>query len=605
MAGWDKRHRLLLRWSIATAIIAGVSLAFSIINRTPGEEAVLPGEQVEGLTSVLSRERPDEQTPIRFENVTDRSGIALRHFPVTRMSLLPEDMGSGVAVGDFDNDGLLDLFFVNFAANAIPDSPTGKVGLPTDLDAGRSRLYRNIDGQRFEDVTSSSGLDYVGLGMGAAWGDYDSDGDLDLYITAYGPNRLFENNGDGTFRDVTDQAGVQDTRFSAGASWADYDRDGHIDLYVCNYVDFIYRDADRNAVKKQYATEQPYTLNPSAYRPQPNALFRNRGDGTFENVAEAVGVDDPNGRSLAVSWVDYDSDGWVDMYVANDISNNGVFRNLGDGTFEDIGPQSLAADYRGAMGIAVADFDDDLDPDLFITHWIAQENSLFRNMTLDALVGQSKDGRIWFMDQADQYGLGQSSLDMVGWATGFCDFDNDGRRDLWLVNGSTLETTTDHSRLDAQPSFILWSHGEEGFFDVTPQASPDLANPFVGRGGALGDFDRDGLVDLVVVVHGGSPMILRNVSKPTGHWLRVRLTQAEGNTQALGARVYVTTANQTQMAQVGTGGTYLSQDELTLHFGLGDADSVSELRIVWPDGKEETHAAITVDRELTFTRATQ
>ncbi len=576
--------------------IALATIAWAVAARQVGEAEVLPGAQVAGLTSVLSRTVDGDAVPIRFKDVTGSVGIDFRHMPATRKSLLPEDMGSGVACGDYDNDGFPDLYFVNISGNALP-------GSKMDEREGRARLYRNVEGKHFEDVTDQAGVGFVGLGMGAAWGDYDNDGDLDLYVTAFGDNVLYQNLGDGTFKDVTQPSETQESRFSTGCSWGDYDRDGDLDLYVCNYVDFVFRQADRSRVERQYATEQPYTLNPSAYRPQPNALFRNNGDGTFSEVAASVGVSDPNGRSLSARWVDMNNDGWADLYVANDVSNNGVFLNNSDGTFKDIGPPSLAADYRGAMGIAVADFDNDLDLDLLITHWIAQENALYRNMTIDEMMGTAEDGRVWFMDSADEYGLGQVSLDMVGWATGFCDFDNDGRRDLWLVNGSTLERADDHRKLEPQRALVLWNRGPEGFVNVAPQASTALDKPMVGRGGAQVDFDRDGLVDLVLVSNGGQALVLKNTSDPAGHWLRVELRQERANIHALGARVYVTTGLITQMAEVGCNSSYLSQHESTIHFGLGEAQRVDQLRIVWPDASEELHQNVTADQTHRFTHS--
>ncbi len=590
--GWSKRQQLIVKWTLVNAIVLAGVLFWLLSIRETGDKEVIPGERVEGLTSVLSREASGSDNPIRLEEVTADSGIDFHHFPDRRASLLPEDMGSGIAAGDYDNDGLVDLFFVNFA---------GSIAKPgQDLpDSASCRLYRNRGMMRFEDVTESAGVGISIFGMGAAWGDYDNDGDPDLYVTAYGENVLFRNNGNGTFRDVTAIAGVQDDRFSAGCAWSDYDRDGDLDLYVTNYVGFQFREEDRGAVQRQYATEIPFTLNPSSFPPLPNALFRNRGDGTFEEVAEAAGTHDDQGRSLSAAWVDLDNDGWVDLYVANDVSKNGVFLNQQDGTFRDIGPQSLAADYRGAMGIAVADFDHDQDSDLLITHWIAQENALYINMTHDALMGPEKERGTWFLDSADQFGLGQSSLDEVGWATGFCDLDNDGSWDLWLVNGSTFEKVEDHYRLRPQKAFIFRNQGRE-FVDIAAMASPVLDKPFVGRGGVQADFDQDGKVDLAFLVHGGKPMIFKNVSQPAGHWLRLDLRQTRGNTYALGAKVIITAGARQYMAVVGCGGSYLSQNEHAIHFGLGDAATVERLHILWPDGAREEHTDLPVDRFLFF-----
>ncbi|MHC4063861.1 MAG: CRTAC1 family protein [Planctomycetota bacterium] len=594
----NKRHRLLVVWTLRSAVVLLLVTVGVLASRDNGEESVVPGESVEGLTSVLSRSLGQAQCPIRFRDVTAQSGIDFRHFPDQRASLLPEDMGSGVACGDFDNDGRADLFLVNFAGSMVKPLPS-----PDMAPLARCRLYRNLGEMRFRDVTDQAGLGLVAFAMGAAWGDYDSDGDLDLYVAAFGENVLYQNVGDGTFCDVTAAAGAQDERYSAGCSWGDYDRDGDLDLYVCNYVGFVYRDQDRGVVRRQYATEQPYTLNPSAYPPLPNSLFRNNGDGTFEEVASAAGVADATGRSLSAAWVDMNNDGWVDLYVANDVSNNGVFLNRGDGTFQDIGAPSLAADYRGAMGIAVADFDDDLDQDLLITHWLAQENALYRNMFLDELLDESAQRQLLFLDAADELGLGQISLDMIGWATGFCDLDNDGRRDLWLVNGSTFEVPEDHRLLKAQTPFVFWNLGQRGYIDVTARASEHLTVAIVGRGGAQADFDGDGRIDLVWLVHGGQAMLLQNVSQPAGNWLRVELRQTGGNTYACGARVYVTAAETRQMAAVGSSSSYLSQDEHALHFGLGETETLESLRIVWPDGADEVHYDLAANQTVEFTHA--
>ncbi len=592
----NNRHRLILVWTLRIGIVLVAITLWAIASGTGESNPVIPGQHVEGLTSVLSRGSDDRVSPIRFEDVTAASGLSFRHFPAERASLLPEDMGSGVACGDYDSDGLTDIFLVNFSSSLLKPRPAA--GSP-----GGCRLYRNLGEMRFEDVTGASGLDLSGYGMGAAWGDYDNDGDLDLYVTTYGDNMLYENAGDGTFTNVTQESGANDPRFSTGCNWSDYDRDGDLDLYVCNYVDFILRESDRDLSSRQYGKEQPSTLNPSAYAPQSNSLFRNNGDGTFEEVAVVAGVADASGRSLSASWVDMNNDGWPDLYVANDVSNNGVFLNRGDATFEDVGPSSLAADYRGAMGIAASDFDNDLDMDLLVTHWIAQENALFRNMFIDPMFDADAAERLWFLDAADEVGLGQVSLDTVGWATGFVDFDNDGRRDLWIANGSTFEMLQDRRRLRPQPPFIFWNRGDEDFIDVAESASDSLSKPVVARGGASADFDQDGCVDLIMLAHGGGARLFKNVSEPIGHWMRVLLKQPGGNRFALGARVYITTGSATQMAEVGAGSSYLSQDELAIHFGLGDHRSVDEVRIVWPDGGTEVKKDLPSNRAFTFVRA--
>jgi hypothetical protein len=433
------------------------------------------------------------------------------------------------------------------------------------------------------------------------WGDYDNDDDLDLYVSGYGPNHLYRNEGDGSFSDVTDKAGIGDDRFSAGSAWNDYNGDGFIDLYVTNYVRFDEDDAGRRETVRQYGSEIPYTINPSAYPAESNALFHNNGDGTFTDVAEEAGVANANGRSLSAIWFDFDDDGFVDLYVANDVSENGVFRNLGNGHFADIGPSSLAADYRGAMGLAVGDHDRDGDTDLFVTHWLAQENAFFENMFSENLPDDAGNRRLFFMDTADLVGLGQISLHNVGWATGLTDLDNDGYLDVWVVNGNTLEVPDDHSRLKPQQMQIYRNQPGKGFFEIGQQASAVLAEPIVGRGGAHADYDGDGRVDIAVMTHGGSPLLLRNVSETDNHWLVVRLRQSGGNTRALGAQVQVRTGEAVQSSQVGVTGSYLSQNSLDLHFGLGEAEVADEVVIRWPDGTTETHEGVAAGSVVTWT----
>lgn len=590
-----KRRRLLLRWG-TVSLMACIGLGYVAFVVTSRVDPSAPAEDgsIEGLTSVLSREVTDDMVSFSFEDARVGAGIDFRHFPATRGSRLPEDMGSGLSWGDYDNDGDPDLFLVNFQG-AIAEPVSDGTSL------GRPALYRNEGNGRFTEVAKMAGVDRPSYGLGAAWGDYDNDGDLDLYITNYGPNILYRNNGDGTFSDVAASAGVGDGRFSAGCVWGDYNNDGHIDLYVTNYVRFTLQGADSEAIARQYGAEIPFTINPSSYPPEANALYRNNGDGTFSDVAHQAGVANPTGRSLGATWFDFDNDGLIDLYVANDVSANGVYHNLGDGRFADIGAQSLAADYRGAMGLAVGDYESDGDLDLFVTHWLAQENAFYENMFSDGFLDDRGERRLFFMDSAEMIGLGQISLKMVGWATGLADFDNDGFLDLWVVNGNTLEVAEDHSRLKPQRMQIFRHKPSAGFFEVAQRASPALEEPFVGRGGAHADYDGDGRLDIAVMVFGSQPRLLHNTSSGNNHWLALRLRQQGGNTNALGARVTVQTRDRVQLAQVGTGGSYLSQHHTDLHFGLGEAPGVDKLTVLWPDGHIEEYKQVKADQRLELT----
>lgn len=573
----SKRKRLVMVWSVSTGlVVAGITGLVLLVGQSLDPFAIGADGRIEGLSDTLQRDLTDDMVRFSFTEVTDSAGIDFHHFPATRQSLLPEDMGSGLAWGDYNNNGFPDLFLVNFK---------GPITGPDDGSGGRCALYRNNGDGTFTDVSADSGVDLAVHGMGAVWGDYNNNGLLDLYITAYGPNVLLKNNGDGTFTNVTEFAGVGDDAFSAGASWFDYNNNGWLDLYVTNYVDFELPTSDLPAVASQYGAEVPFTLNPSSYRPAPNRLYLNNGDGTFSDISQQAGVTDPNGRSLQSVAFDFDLDGHLDLYVANDISANGVFHNLGSGAFAEIGASSLAADYRGAMGMAVGDYNRNGLFDLFITHWVAQENALFENMTL-LEADDPRDRRVLFMEVSEMQGLGFSSLRMVGWATGFADFDNDGRADLWVVNGHTLQERDDPARLIPQPLQLYRQTGDRGFVDIAGHAWPDMA-PIVGRGGAHADFDGDGRIDLAINVHGGRAILLRNTTAAAGNRIAFRLRQVGLNTRAIGTRVTVRTGPVSQTGQLLAGSSYLSQNSELLHFGLGEAEVIDEVVIDWPDGHRE------------------
>jgi hypothetical protein len=421
--------------------------------------------------------------------------------------------------------------------------------------------------------------------MGVAAGDYDNDGWLDLFVSAYGDNVLYHNNGDGTFADRTAEAGLGGRPgFWAGARWGDYDRDGLLDLYVTGYVK--YRHLTDQGATRQYDIEQPAGINPSSFPPEQNLLYRNDGDGTFSEVSAHAGVAGTLGRSLGAVWADFDDDGWPDLYVANDVSDNVMYRNLRDGTFRDVSLLARVADYRGAMGLAVGDWDGDEDLDLFVTHWLAQENALYSSLLSESRALRSDTPQpLLFMDEADRYGLGQVALPFVGWGTSFVDYDNDGRLDLFVFNGSTLQRDDDQRLLVPMTSKVFWNRGAgDGFYDVSSVSGAYFGRAYVGRGAAFGDYDNDGDVDVFVVNHGGPGILLRNDGGNRNRWLAVRLAGHRSNRSAIGAKLRLVAGSTVQVREVGAQGSYLSQNSLVEHFGLGTRNAADTLEIRWPSG---------------------
>jgi tetratricopeptide (TPR) repeat protein len=572
--------------------VAAVALTLVIVAAVVWVENVRNTETGTGIDDVLARGLPANAPTNRFTDGTARAGIGLRHFPATRSRMLPEDMGSGLAWGDCDGDGFDDLYVVNFVA-PIGSSEQDRAVLPGNA------LYRNRADGSFEEIGEAAGVDLKAFGMGASWGDYDGDGDVDLYVTNYGANALFRNDGSCSFTDVTTASGVGGGEdYSAGAVWGDYDGDDDLDLYVTNYVAFDEAMQPRGGPVMQYGSVVPFTLNPASYQPAVNWLFRNDGDGRFTEVAERAGVDNAAGRSLSAAWCDWDADGDLDLYVANDISDNAFFLNLGDGAFEDISTASLTADYRGAMGLAIADYDRDADLDFFVTHWIAQENALYENHMSPDTEGE----RPLFTDVADLVGLGATGLDRVGWGTSFIDFDNDGWKDLFVANGHTVEDVADSTRLLPQRMQLFWNRGEEGFFDLSEVAGPSFERLLVARGAAAADYDRDGDVDIAVLDHGRGVVLLVNSGTPGNHWVEIDLQQDGANPRGIGAFIRVDTGEQRQLVTVGGSSSYLSQDSLTAHFGLGEAPGIDRVVVRWPDGTEEAFVGLAADTRHTLRR---
>jgi enediyne biosynthesis protein E4 len=563
-----------------------------------GDGAYVPGEEMEGITDTLGRALPEDHPPVTFTEVTAEAGLLFHHFDAVRSGRLTEDMGSGVALGDADGDGWTDVFLVNLAGTMDgADNDWGGVG-------SSCRMFRNLGNGKFEDVTDRSNLGLRALANGAAWLDVDGDGDLDLFVTSFESCYLFRNDGDLKFTDISKMAGIDGFRgFWTGIATGDYDRDGDLDIYVCGYVE--YREVSKRAgpAMKQYNATIPALLNPSVFDPQPNLLLQNRGDGTFDEVAESAGVLEQSGRGLGATFTDLNNDGWPDLYVANDVSDNALYLNQADGTFKDYTSETLLGDYRGAMGMAVNDFDQDQDLDLFITHWVSQENALYENVTSD-FGSEGEPAKLLFMDEADRFGLGQIALDMVGWATGFFDFDNDGLRDLFVINGSTIPQANDPTQLVAQRAQLFWNAGpERGFFELGAAAGPFFTEKRVGRGGAHFDYDLDGDLDIVVVGHGESAHLLRNDSQQSGGSVLIRLRQPEGNRFAIGASVIVKWGGKGMIDQIGAQGSYLSQHAVgELSFGLGDAAQMDSVVVRWPDGTTETAGPFAAGSLVTWQR---
>jgi hypothetical protein len=526
-----------------------------------------------------------------FRNTAREAGLtAITIYGGTETNkYLLETTGCGVAVLDFDGDGWLDIFVVN--GSVLGGFPRG--GAPT------SHLYRNRHDGTFEDVTASSGLTQSGWGQAACVGDYDNDGHDDLFVTYWGQNRLFHNRGDGTFEDVTTKAGLKTPkpRWGAGCAFIDYDRDGRLDLFVANYIDFDLASAPVPESGLCRYKGIPVACGPPGLPGGKNALYRNTGNGTFEDVSDRAGVTRASGTyGLGVSTLDFNDDGWTDLYVANDSNPSALYLNNGDGTFKDVAVAAGCAysqdgKPQAGMGVAVGDYDRNGTMDLFKTNFAGDTSTLYAN-----------DGKGACEDRTFAAGIGVNTR-WLGWGVGFLDLDNDGWLDLFAVNGHVypeverLKTEAGYK----QPKIVYHNFGNGRFEDVSARLGPPVSTPAAGRGAAFADLDNDGDIDVVVNNIHAAPDLFRLDSPADAHWVTLKLVGTRSNRSAIGARVRLFGPGGMQVQEVRGGGSYYSQNDLRVHFGLGRSAVIERVEIRWPNGLEEQWKNLEVDRISTIT----
>jgi hypothetical protein len=522
---------------------------------------------------------------VQFVDVTEASGIAFKHVNgASDRKFYLETMGSGAAFLDYNNDGNLDLYIVNGAP--LPGYTMDR--RPTNV------LYQNDGTGHFTDVTAEAGVGDISYGMGCVAADYDNDGDADLYVTNFGQNLLYRNNGDGSFSDATETAGVGGgDRWSSSCAFVDYNYDGNLDLYVVNYLNY---DLAKDKDWVDWRGKKAYG-NPQVYQGISDLLYRNNGDATFTDVTRNAGVHNDGGKGLGVTCGDYDNDGRIDIYVANDTTPNFLYRNIGDGRFVDIGPFSGAAYNEhgvaeGGMGVDFGDYNNDAFLDIFVTNFAYETNTLYHNTRSGALT-----------DYTNVSKLGEVSFLKLAFGTKFFDADNDGDLDLFVANGhlySTIESDSDTLEY-AQADQLFLNTGESSFVDASTQSGEYFSTKRVGRGAAFGDYDNDGDTDIFVVNLNQGAVLLRNEGGNRNNWLMIKTVGVKSNRDGIGARIKVVTELGSQIREVEAGSSYLSGHDLRVLFGLGEENRVQRIEITWPGGLTQALTNIEANQLLAVT----
>jgi hypothetical protein len=525
--------------------------------------------------------------PGRFVDITQKVGVHFQHQALhTSRKYLLETMGSGVALFDCDNDGRLDLFLVNGAPYNDP-TPQGFIPQKASPQDWNRMFHQKADGT-FEDITEKSGLKGVGYGMGVAVADYDNDGYEDVFVTAYGSNRLYHNNGDCTFSDVTEKAGVAGSGWSSSAIWVDLDNDGLLDLVVERYVTWDWNDVWCGEHRDGYRG----ICHPDVFPPISMLVYHNDGNGHFTEVAHKLGLDKP-AKALGIAIADYDRDGRIDIFVANDSMPEFLFHQKPDGTFEEVGLESGTAvnsegqTYAG-MGVDFADYGNDGWPDLIITDLANQRYALYRN---------NRDGTFDYASLIS--GIGSMSLTHSGWSLRFVDYDNDGWKDILVAQGHDMDNIELVSpQLHYREPVLLARNNGGKFVDVSAISGEVFRDAWVGRGLAIGDIDNDGRIDAVVSTNGGAAHVLHNETVTANHWITLHLTGHKSNRDGIGAVVKLTTAQGSQWVTATTSGGYLSASDPRVHFGLGENPSAASIEIHWPSGILQTLDNVKGDRQI-------